>query len=552
MKKKKYHPYIPELVNLLENGKVTRREFIRNAALLGVSVGVASQIAGMPFAKRAFASSIQRGGEIKIASGIQKITHPAQISWAITANQMRNITEYLTYTDPENITHPYLLKNWEASEDLKTWTLYVREGIKFNNGDEFTADDVIFTFKEWLNKDVASSIYGVIGNYLDPAGIEKVNNFQIKLHLNRPEIALPEHLFMYNALVVNHRTFEGDFIKTPHGTGPYTLDTYRPGEIIILKRRNDYWKKGDDGKPLPYMDVVKFIDMGEEMSPRIAALKAGEIDSIDLAGGGAISAYLALKDNPGDINIQSVTTATTRVMGMRADVKPWTDNRVRMALKLCQNREKILQLAFFGQGLQGQDCHVAPVHPEYCPKPIPAYNPEKAKELLKQAGYPNGVDVTIHIGSGWSDIVRYAEVLKQDSAPAGFRITIDAMPNKAYWDKWTEFPFKVTNWKHRPLGTMVPPLAYTADKDGKPVKWNETRWVDEEFSKLLIQASGTLDLEERRKIFCKLEDIQMSRGSVAIAYWMNLWLMTRKRVKNAKAHPGVANFLGDVWLDQTT
>lgn len=547
MKNENVHPAIFELKEDLAKGKLSRREFLRLATLLGMSAAVASQLAGLAWPRKALAAQIQRGGTMKIAAPVQKVTHPAQFSWVSMTNQMRQVAEYLTITDGNNVTHPYLLKNWTASDDLKTWTLNLRQGVKFNNGDEFTSDDVVFTMNQWLNKDVGSSLLGMVGTYLDPSGIEKVDKYQVKLHLKTAEMAVPEHLFHYPALVLNHKTFEGDFVKAPHGTGPYTLEVYREGERCAIKRRNDYWQKGDDGKMLPYMDSMEFIDMGQEMAPQIAAIQAGEIDMIDLSDAPASSVYQALKDDR-RVNLAAIPTAQARVLRMRVDLKPWNDNKVRMALKLCQHREKILELAYFGQGLQGQDFHVYPKHPEYCDKPIPKYDPEKAKKLLNQAGYSNGLDINLAVGSDWKDIVRYAEILKQDAAPAGFRVNINTMPTSQYWEKWTEVDLGVTPWTHRPLGTMVLNLAYIADDTGKPVPWNETRWSDKEFSALLKQANGTLDVDERRKIFCKLEQIQWDRGSIGIPFWRNNWFATGLRVKNVAPHPTGYMLFNKVWL----
>ena len=502
---------------------------------------------GLVVPRRAFGARIKRGGTLRVSGAVQKVTHPAQFSWTEPSNQLRQVAEYMTYTDGSNITHPYLLKNWDVSDDLKTWTLNLRRGIRFNNGDEFTADDVVFTLNQWLNKDVGSSLLGMMGSYLSPTGIEKVNQYQVKLHLKVPEIAVPEHLFHYPALVLNHKTFEGDFIKRPHGTGPYTLEVYREGERCVVKRRNDYWQKGDDGKSLPYMDGMEFIDMGTEMAPQIAALKAGEIDLIDLSRATGVDVYQALKKDS-NIRIEPVPTARAQVLRMRVDMKPWSDNRIRTALKLCQHREKILALAFFGQGLLGQDFHVYPKHPEYCKKSIPKYDPQRARRLLQEAGYANGLDVTLAIPSSSSDIVRYAEVLKQDAAPAGFRITIQTMPDSQYWEKWTEVDLGITSWTHRPLGTMVLNLGYVADEKGDPAPWNETRWVDKEFSTLLKEANGTLDVEKRRKIFCKLEEIQMTRGSIGISYWRHSWFILQKRVQDVETHPTLYMLFNKVWL----
>lgn len=546
-KTRNIHPAIPELKCDLHKGKMNRREFMRYATLLGMSAAAASQMIGFSMPRKAFAAAPKRGGILRVSAPVQKVTHPAQFSWASPTNQMRQVGEYLTYTDGKNITHPYLLKSWDASNDLKTWTLNIREGIKFNNGDLLTADDVVFTMKEWKNKDVGSSMLGLMA-YLDPSGIEKLNEYQVKLHLNTPEIAVPEHLFHYPAIILNHKTFEGDFIKKPHGTGPYILEKHLPGERVILKRRNDYWQKGVDGQPLPYMEGMQFTDMGAEMAPQIAALVAGEIDMIDLADGGGPEAFNALKDNA-DIAILPSSTAGTQILRMQVDKKPWDDNRVRMAMKLCQHREKILELAYFGEGLLGHDHHVCPTHPEYCDKPVPKYDPERAKQLLKEAGYPNGLDVNLAFGAGWPPIVRYAEILKQDAALAGFRINLNTMPNDQWWGKWTEVDFGITEWYHRALGTMVLNLAYIKDAEGKPVPWNETRWSDDEFSKLLKQANGTLDVVERRKIFCKLEDIQMERGSIGLSFWRNKWFAVRKKVKGVEPNPSLYMTFNNVWLD---
>jgi peptide/nickel transport system substrate-binding protein len=575
---KDVHPYVPELQESLRKGDISRREFLRYATLLGLSLGSATALAACaqptpvpptagpptavpptaapakaieptaapkPTAAPVAAGAIKRGGKLICASRVQKVTHPAQFSWVSASNQLRQVAEYLTYTDKDNITHPYLLDSYKPSDDLKTWTLNLRKGLKHNNGDEFNANDVVFTMSEWFKKDVGSSIAGLM-SYMDANGIEKKDDYTVVLHLNRGEIGVPEHLFHYPALMLNSRTFQGDFLKAPHGTGPYTLDTYTVGERVLLKARKDYWQKGADGQPLPYLDQMEFIDMGDDTSAWMAAIKGGQVDYLDLADNVSPDFYNGLKDDP-NVTVIGMPTGITRVMRMRVDLDPWKDNRVRQALKLCQNREKILSLAYFGQGVQGGDFHVYPKHPEYCDKPVPKYDPAKAKQLLADAGYPNGLDIKLAVGSGWPDIVAYAQVLKEDAAAAGFRITVDAMPNSQYWDKWTEVDLGVTPWTHRPLGTMILNLAYTADDKGKPVAWNESRWVDDEFSKLLQQANATIDVEKRRQIMCQLEQIQMDRGSVGIAWWMNIWTIYRKNVQAIPGHPTYYMLFNEVW-----
>ncbi|MCF8091493.1 MAG: ABC transporter substrate-binding protein [Desulfotignum sp.] len=542
---KRIHPAVHDMKSDMEKGKLSRREFLRYSTLLGVSAFTATQMAGLSWTSRAFAGNVKRGGTLKVATALQKIAHPATYSWIAASNVTRQVAEYLTLTDGKNITHPYLLENWEASDDLKTWTLNVRKGVTFNNGDTFTADDVIFTINQWLDESVGSSMKGIVGGYVSANDIEKTSDYQVKLHLSVPEIAVPEHLFQYPAQVLNHKTFEGDFLKAPHGTGPYTLETYREGELAIVKARTDYWQKGADGKPLPYLDAMHFLDMGTETAPMISAIKSKDIDFIDLSDIGGTDIFRALKDDP-EINILAAPTASARVLRMRVDLKPWDNEKVRLAMRKCHNHEKILALAYMGQGLEGQDFHVYQLHPEYCEMPIPPYDPAGAKKLLAEAGYPNGLEVNLAVGSGWPDVVRYAEVLKQDAIAGGFKINLQTMPNSQYWEKWTEVDFGITPWTHRPLGTMVLNLAYKADTDGKPVAWNETRWVDEEFSKILEKANGTLDVEKRRKLFCKLQKIQYDRGSIAIGYWRAVWMVSRSNVKGLEGHPNGYMLFNDV------
>jgi len=547
MPQRKVHPQLAELAQQYRNGRVSRREFLRLSALVGVSVGATAIIPPWgPSLVRAFAP--RRGGMLKVASVVHKMSNPAQISWGKVSNILRQVAEYLTVTGTDNITRPLLAKDWQASDDLKTWTFNLRRGIKFNNGDEFTADDVVFTLNMWLNEEAKSSMLGLVGGYLSPEGIEKTGNYQIKLHLNRPEIGLPEHFFHYPAFILNHRTFDGDFRRAPHGTGPYTLETYKEAEIAVLKARKDYWQKGADGKPLPYLDGMTFIEIGTETAPQLAALKSGEVDMIDLADAGSPDIMLAARKDP-NLVVQPVTTSQVRVLRMRTDVDPWKDNRVRQAIKLCQRRDKILNLAYFNEGMEGQDFHVYPGHPEYCPQPTPEYNPAKAKALLKEAGYPDGLKVELNAGADWSDVMRLAEILKEDAKPAGLDIDIKAMPVSQYWEKWTEVGLGITPWTHRALGTMVLNLAYGVDAKGQPVSWNETRWVDQEFNQLLSQANGTLDVSRRKEIFCKLEKIQQERGSIGISFWQNLWMVTRKKLKGVKPHPNLYMLCNEAYLE---
>ena len=536
----KVHPLIPEFFHQFTEGKISRRDFLRGATLLGLSSTLAACAApGTEPVAPVSTGEIVRGGTLRSAMELQLIDHPARISWTQSSNVLRQICDYLTITGPDNITRPYLLENWQASDDLMTWTLNLRKGVKFNNGDELTTDDVIFTFGEWLNPDVGSSMLGLL-NYLDgPQNVERVDDYTIRLNLNAPNISIPEHLFHYPAVIL-HRDFQGDFIKQPVGTGAFTLEEYAEGERAVLKRREDYWQMGEDGQPLPYLDEIIYVSIDKDAA--IAALSSGQVDTMFQP---RPSDWQALKTNT-DMNVLAASTAQAYLVRMRVDLEPWSDVRVRNAMKKCQDRQKILQLGYYGEGDLSIDAHVAPIHPEFCEKPIPEYDPEGAKALLAEAGYPNGLKVTLSTKNDEAE-PEIAQALKEMAAAGGFDIELDITDPGGYWDRWTEVPLGITSWTHRPLGIMVLPLAYIADSNGDPIPWNETRWVDEEFVSLLSDAERTLDVEERRAIMCKIEDIMVERGPIANSFWKKVWRISRNNVKNIAAHPTDYDLFNEVW-----
>ncbi|MBN1178997.1 MAG: ABC transporter substrate-binding protein [Anaerolineae bacterium] len=550
--KRQEHPYIPELKELYRAGRCSRREFLQTATLLGMSLAAASTFLAAcgpaaeeetPVATAAPTGGINRGGTMTVATRVQRLDHPARLSWIEGANAMRLVNEYLTFTDWDNITHPWLLDHWDVNETVDEWTLYLREGIKFNDGSDFMADDVIFSMQQWFDEAVGSSIAGLM-SYLTPNNIEKIDDYTIKLHLSAPQIGVPEHLFHYPALIVP-RTFEGDWVRQPVGTGPFTLSEYMESERAVFVRREDYWKMGEDGSPLPYLDQVTFLDLGEEEAARIAALQSGQVDNIFNP---SADIWQAVKDLPG-IGVYATSTAQTFVIRMRVDTEPFSDNRVRQALKKCIDRQAALDLAWFGEGALGHDAHIAPVHPAYCEKPIPAYDPEGARALLAEAGYPDGLTVDLFTQEARAEPA-IAQSLAETARDGGFTINLNILPSASYWDMWTEVDLGITIWAHRPLGTMVPALAYTADEAGNPGAWNETRWVDEEYSELLHQAEQTVDVEARREIFCQMEDIQQERGSVGIAFWTNVWYVCHEKFQNVRAHPTNYDHFDNVWIQE--
>jgi len=528
------HEYIPELKEQYRTGEITRREFMRAATLLGMSAAAAG---AMP--TRA-ALGQKRGGVVRIATRVQKMKDPATFDWAYMSNVARTISEYLTMTDSDNITHPHLLEKWEASKDLKTWTLRLKKGIQFQMGTkrrEFDAADVVWNFKRWLAKETGSSMRGLLG-YLSPEGIEEVDRHTVRLNLNIPQMGVPEHLFHYPAHVLP-REWGGDFLKEPWGTGPFVLDKYVVAEQAIVKRRPDYWQSGK-----PYLDEVRFLDLGEEESAHVAALASKQVDLIHEMGVATIDVVERIPH----AQILEIGSAQTGVIRMKVDVKPYDDLRVRNAIKLCQDHAKLLEIAHRGRGQAGADHHIAPVHPAYAPEPTPKQDIAKAKALLAQAGHPNGIDLEMDLRKqpAWESqcMQAYAEM----AAQAGIRIKLNILPSAQYWDVWTKTPFGFTSWAHRPLDTMVLSLAYRC-RDGKPGAWNETGWCDPTFEKMVDEAEGILDHKERKKIMAKIQVYQRENGSIGLPFWRSVFQGADKRLKGYRVHPNQYVQVTEAWLD---
>lgn len=548
------HPAIRDAQSSLSRGRISRRDFLRLATLLGASATTAYALAACaPAAPAAPAASapagaaatgtIKRGGTWTSAMQLQRIDHPARLSWIQGGNVVRQVAEYLTETGPDNVTRPWLLDRWEANDDVTEWTLFLRQDVTFNNGDKLTADDVIFTFNEWLNPDVGSSMLGFLGYLGGSENIERVDDYTLKFYFKSPSISFPEDLNQYPAVIL-HRAFEGDFIKQPIGTGAFTLQEYLEGERAVFKARTDYYRMGADGSPLPYLDSLTYVSIDHDAG--VAALLAGQVDSMynpTAADFEALSTNSALAVYP-------ASTAQVLCGRMRMDLEPWNDNRVRTALKLCQDRQKILDLSYKGQGDLGIDAHVAPVHPDYAQREIPAYDPDAAKALLEEYAAEKGLTLPLKVTLATKNDEGEAEIaqaLKELAAPAGFDITLDITDASGYWDRWTEVDLGITAWTHRPLGTMVLAAGYTVDAEGKPVPWNETRWVDEEFNTLLAQAQSTLDVEARREIMGQIEDIFQERGPIFISFWKKVWNITRAEFQGVAGHPTSYDVMSAVW-----
>ncbi len=536
------HPYIPELKARLKTGLIDRREFLRTATLLGLSAASAYAFAGVKPA--AAEAPLPKGGTLKLGMRCQDLVTPHTYSWIESSNSARQHFDYLTVTGVDNITRPSLAEKWDASEDLKTWTLYLRRDVKWHNGRGFNADDVVWNLQQVMDPKVGSSVLGLMKSFLiedvdlgekdakgapkktsrlwAPNAIEKVDDYTVRLNGKVPNLAVPEQLYHYPLLILDPAD-KGVFKIGANGTGPFMLTENEVGQRQMFKPNPSYWGGA------PYLDQLEFIDLGDDPAAAIGALASKQVDGLYFAD---VSQVDALKQLP-DLKLYQVQTAYTAVARMRP-VKPFDDKRVRQAMRLATDPAPIVAISQREFGSVGEHHHVSPVHPEYAKIPVPPQNIQKAKALLAEAGYPNGIDVEFTCRSSdsstWELIAAQAMVVQWKDS--GINATIKVLPSTEYWDVWTKVPFGFTTWAHRPLGVMTYSLAYRTGGS-----WNESGWSNSEFDTLLTQAEGLLDVDKRRVVMAKLEAIMEDDGPIVQPVWRAVLTFMDKKVEGFKIHP---------------
>jgi peptide/nickel transport system substrate-binding protein len=544
MNKEREHPGLKQLKQQFNDGKLSRREFIRYSTLLGVSATAAYGMMGMVAPRPASAADMPKGGTVRISMRVLEVVDPHTYSWLTDSNQGRGTHEYLTKTGTDNVTRPYLAEKWEATEDLKTWTLNLQK-IKWHNGRDFTADDVIWNINHCLDPNTGSSVLGLMKGYMleeyetgekddkgnpkkstrlwDANAIEKVDDHTVRLNLKAAQVAVPEHLFHYPFAMLDPEE-GGKFGPGSNGTGPYPLVEQSVGERAVLRKRDGWW--GGES----FIDELQYVDLGDDPSATMGALASQQVHG-NYAPDADITQFDVLKTLP-HLTIHEALTAQTAVARIQVDRPEFQDPRVRKAFRLAVDTPRCLEIAHRNIGAPGEHHHVCPVHPDYKKLPFMQRDVEAAKKLLAEAGHPNGIDVEIASKKAPAWELQAVQTMVEQWKDAGIRVRINVMPSAQFWDVWDKVPFGFTSWAHRPLGFMVLALGY---RSGVP--WNESRFDDAEFDTLLTQAEGTLDVDERREILGQIEMIMQERGPITQPLWRGIFAAFDQRVVGYKLHP---------------
>jgi peptide/nickel transport system substrate-binding protein len=525
--------YIRDLRQQFREGRVSRRDFIRWGAMLGVSLPLLRSWVGGGVALAQ--ETPQTGGVLRCTSFELTQIEPPLLQDVGGAAAVHLVCEQLMRVGPDLVLRPHLAESWEASADAKTWTFKLRQGVTFNNGQPFNVDDVIWTFNTLLAEETASSARSTL-TYLTPEGIERVDDYTVAFHLDRSVAVFPYDITNY-MIVMLPRDWPGDFMKNPIGTGAFLLDEFVMGDHATYSRNPNYWNQ-----PLPYLDGL-----------RIIFAKGGQAETNAILGNQAdvnlfpsSTDVQTLKDSP-DITILQAKSASYAPIHMRSDQKPFDDNRVREAFKYLVNRQELVEFVYNGNGDQGNDHMLAPVYPEAVDNGIRAQDYDKAKALLAEAGYEGGFEIEFwgsDDGAGNPDPLMVA--FQQMAEPAGIKVILRPEPVTKYYEHWTEVPLGTVGWVGRPTVNAMLNLAFRCG-----VPWNESHWCMPEFDVLLDQLDATVDMEQRKAISAQIADIMTNQGPEIIWGFPPVYRAVRNNVRGIEASPISHSHLDGAWFATT-
>lgn len=474
-----------------------RRQMLLGASALGLSAALGT----VP----AFAQGApKKGGTLRLgmeggspSDSLDPRTYADSIPIAMSLMLWNNLVEIADNGDATG----ELFESWTVKPGAADWTFNVRKGITFTSGKTLDADDVIYSINlhRGETKSPAKSLLAGISD------IKKISATQVQILMTEGNVDLPYNLSDYHIIVVpNGYT---DFAK-PDGTGAFTMEEFQPGVRFVAKRKpGNYWKPNRGN-----FDRVELRYIGDSAA-RSQALMTGQVDAINrvdpkTAGLLEKSPAVRLSRTPGQGNRFAFVAHT--------DKTPFSNPDIMMALKHGIDRKKIVDNVFRGYASLGNDHTVGPKMKYYDAKQKQTpYDPDKAAFHFKKANIGSSIELQVSEGafSGATD----AGVIFQESlSKANIKLDLKRVSGDGYWDNvWLKQPFCAVYWGNRPtIDNQLTSTFFGGTKN----PWNDTRFDNAEFTKLMIAARVELDQAKRAQMYAQCQQlVSQNSGMVCFA-----------------------------------
>ncbi len=397
----------------------------------------------------------------------------------------------LAYVNPKLEVEPELATGWEPDKDLKVWEIALREGVKFHNGREMNADDVIASFAFHQAKtSFAKQIVKV----------EKLGAHKVRMHLDKPNSEFPYILGEYQLMIVPAEPLETIGLAGI-GTGPFKIVELDPKRRLIMERHEQYWRKG-----YPYVDRLEVVSSPGRMEGALNGFRGGLFDAVLGVDPGLLP---DLQRIPGTkINFSEAGDQALMILP-KYEGSPFNDLRIRKALSLAIDREKVMKIVYGGTtGWIGNDSHLTTANLSFVP--FPGRNVALAKKLLAEAGFPNGITLpTFYFTASWPEIPRVFQVIAQTVKEAGITLPIEQRPSDGYRDWRVEDKAKTRKHKfaYGPSGVRNPGVSlYRMRPDNNESGYWSGPACDE-YMELYARGVAELDPAQRVFIYRKMQQI---------------------------------------------
>ncbi|MCT4556883.1 MAG: ABC transporter substrate-binding protein [Pelagimonas sp.] len=420
-----------------------------------------------------------------------------------------------------------LAESWEATSDAKTWTFNLRQGVTFHNGKAFGADDVIESLQMHVAEGAKSAAKPIVSAITE---MKKITDHQVQFTLEAgnadfPYLMSDYHLLMYPAGQIEEAIAKGI------GTGLYAVQSFEPGVRMVAKRVDSHYK----GDAAGHFDEIEYIAINDN-NARMNALLTGQVDAINRID---FKSEALLKANP-MLRIQEVTGNQHYTFPMLTNVAPFNDANVRKALKYGINRQELVDKVLQGHGRVGNDTPIGPANQYFNDEMEQlAYDPDKAKHYLKQAGM-DSLDIDLSASNAaFEGAVDAAQLFQASAKGGGININVVQEPADGYWSNvWLKKPFCACYWSGRATEDWMFSTAYETG-----VPWNDSQWDGDDsarFQELLISARAELDSAKRREQYYEMQQILRDEGGVLVPMFANYV----QAVSNKIANPDT---VGNLW-----